>query len=103
MSDDNPLGEAVRRTFGGEELHRAMRRFDAGARAHGVSSLEVAVRWAAHHSALGDGDAIILGASREAQLVECVSLVRRGPLASPLLALVGELWAAVEQTRGDVL
>lgn len=103
MSDDNPLGKAVQRIFKGEELHQAMKKFDTETKAHGVSSMEVAIRWAAHHSALGDEDAIILGASKEAQLVESVSLIRKGPLPSPVLALVEELWATVQETRGNIL
>lgn len=103
MSDDNPLGKAMQRVFAGEELLQAVKTFDAKVKAKGLSSLEVAIRWAVHHSALGDEDAIILGASKATQLQESISLIQKGPLESPVIALVEELWAAVQQTRGDVL
>lgn len=75
MSDDNLLDEAVQRICKGEELHQAMKKFDTEIKAHGVSSMEVAIRWLAYHTALGDEDAIILGASKEAQLVKLISLI----------------------------
>ncbi|ROV88403.1 hypothetical protein VPNG_10297 [Cytospora leucostoma] len=103
LADDNPLGKAVQKVFGAEELHQAMKTFDTAVKKHSLSSLEVAIRWAAHHSALGSEDAIILGASKESQLIESVSLIRKGPLPSIVLALVEDLWAAVQQTRGNVL
>lgn len=103
FSEDNPLSKAIQRVFGSEELHQALRKFDAEVKAQGLSSLEVSIRWAAHHSALGDEDAIILGASKEAQLQETVSLIRKGPLPSLILGLVDELWVTVRETRANVL
>lgn len=103
MAADNPLGKAMQRVFSGEELHRAVKKFDVDVRAQGFSSLEVAVRWALHHSALGDGDGIIIGASKESQLQESVSFIRKGRLPSTVVALVEDLWTAVSGTRGKVL
>ncbi|KAK3370561.1 putative oxidoreductase [Podospora didyma] len=103
LSDDNPLGKAMQRVFSDEELRRAVKEFDTEVKKHGLSSLEVAVRWVAHHSALRDADAIILGASKETQLQETVSLIQKGPLDPPVLALVDELWASVQQSRENVL
>lgn len=103
MSDDNPLGKAMQKVFGGEDLHQAIKKFSAETQARGLSSLEVAIRWAAHHSALSDGDAIILGASKDTQLQESISLIKKGPLPSSVLNLVEELWADVQHTRGNVI
>lgn len=103
MSDGNPRGKLIQKVFGDAELHQAVARFDASIKTQGLSSLEVAIRWIVHHSALGDQDSVILGASKEAQLRESVSLIQKGPLPSPVLALVEELWAAVEPVRSNVL
>lgn len=103
MSEENPLGKAMQRVFDDELLHQAVKKFDTEVKAHGLSSLEVAVRWAVHHSALNDNDGVILGSSKGAQLQESVSLIRKGILPSPILALVEDLWAAVQSTRGSVL
>ncbi|KUI53260.1 Aflatoxin B1 aldehyde reductase member 2 [Cytospora mali] len=56
LSDSNPLGKIVQH------------RFDAAVKAEGLTPTEVALRWVGYHSALGDGDAIILGASKTAQI-----------------------------------
>lgn len=93
----------MQRVYGGEELQQAVKKFDTEVKTHGLSSLEVAVRWAVHHSALGDEDGIILGASKETQLQDSVALIRKGQLPSPVLALVEDLWAAISQTRSNVL
>ncbi|POS70323.1 hypothetical protein DHEL01_v211285 [Diaporthe helianthi] len=103
MSEDNPLGKAMQRVFSGDELHQAMRKFDTGVRALGLSSIEVAIRWAAHNSALRDDDSIILGASKVKQLEETVGFIRRGPLAPEVIDLTNELWAVAQLSRGDVI
>lgn len=43
-----------------------------------------------------------IGASKGAQLQEYVSLIRKASLQSPIVALVKDLWAAVQSTRGSV-
>ncbi len=89
--------------FGDEDLHVAMREFDSRVRAHGLTSLEVAVRWIAHHSALGDGDGIVLGASRVEQVRETVGMVGRGRLEGEVLGAVEGLWGRVGGIRGGIL
>ncbi|KAJ4410990.1 hypothetical protein N0V82_009094 [Gnomoniopsis sp. IMI 355080] len=103
MSDDNPLGKAMKKVFDEEVLKQAVKTFDEKVKAHGLSSLEVAIRWIFHHSVLHDDDGIILGASKGVQLQETVSLIWKGALSSPILAVVEDLWAAVQPTRGNVL
>lgn len=103
MSEENPLGKAMQRVFAGDELHKAMKKFDNEVTALGLSSIEVAIRWAAHHSALRDEDSIILGASKSRQIEETVALIRKGPLAPEVIALTDELWAVTKSSRGDIL
>ncbi|KAI8966465.1 putative oxidoreductase [Daldinia sp. FL1419] len=100
---DNPLGGAMQRVFGAEDLQNAVREFDAGVRAKGVTPLEVAIRWVVHHSALGEDDGVVLGASRTAQVVETVEFARKGPLMEDLVRLAEELWDKVKETRGDII
>ncbi|KAI2614964.1 putative oxidoreductase [Hypoxylon sp. NC1633] len=100
---DNPLSGAMARVFGGADLRAAVQAFDAGTRALGATPLEVAVRWVVHHSALGEDDGVILGASRTAQVVEAVGFARKGPLGEDLLRLTEELWEAVKETRGEII
>lgn len=103
MSDDNPLGKAMQQVYADEVLRQAVKKFDAEVRAQGLLALEVALRWGLYHSALGDEDAIILGASKETQIVESVSLIQKGRLPAAILTLTDELWATVNESRANVL
>ena len=103
MSDDKPLGKVMQARYGAEDLHAGMRRFDAAVKAHGLSPREAALRWIHHHSALGDGDGVILGASRLSHVADNVTCLSRGRLPQDVLAAVEEIWAGVEQSRGEIL
>ncbi|KAI1345459.1 putative oxidoreductase [Xylaria sp. FL0043] len=96
MGDDNPLGKQLQRMYGSEDVLNAVKKFDGETRALGLTPLEVAIRWIFHHSKLGDGDCVLLGASKVEQIVENVSFVRKGPLADHVLPLVEELWDGVK-------
>ena len=103
FGDDNPLGKAAQKLFGAEDLHSAMRRFDAEAKSHKISSLEIAIRWIAHHSALRDNDGIVIGASNTEQIRETVSMIKKGPLPGKVLATAEEFWSAVSGSRGEII
>lgn len=100
---NNPLGGAMRRVFGAQELQDAVRTFDRETRARGVTPLEVAIRWVAHHSVLAEEDGIVLGASKTKQVVETVEFIKKGSLSDDLLQLAEGLWDAVKETRGDII
>ncbi|KAI0202129.1 putative oxidoreductase [Astrocystis sublimbata] len=103
FGDDSPFGAISRKIYGAEDLHMAMKKFVGDLESHGLSPLEVAARWMAHHSSLGDGDGIIIGASSCVQVVETVNIISKGPLPDSVLPLVDELWAAVEGSRARIL
>lgn len=65
--------------------------------AAGATPTEVSLRWIVHHSALGEGDAIILGASRLDQLRSNVEFYKKGRLDDRLLEAYEELWKGVEK------
>ena len=102
FADDNPLGKFAQKLYGAEDLNNAMKKFDIGAKAYDVTSLEVAIRWIMHHSTLGDGDGIILGASKVEQLRQTVTFARKGPLPEGLVRLAEDLWTAVNGSRGEI-
>jgi aflatoxin B1 aldehyde reductase len=99
----NPLGDVIQKMFGAEELHQAMQDFDTSTRALGLAPMEVAIRWIVHHSSLRDQDAIILGASKTAQVSETMALISKGELPDAVLSLVEKLWAAVRVGRGGIV
>ncbi|KUI67931.1 putative carboxylesterase 15 [Cytospora mali] len=100
LSDSNPLGKIVQHAYRSEDLRHAMKRFDAAVKAEGLTATEVALRWVAYHSALGGGDAIILGASKTAQIRESVSRIRKGGLSPQLIGMAEEIWEAA-RTRSS--
>lgn len=103
FGDDNPLGKFAQKLFGAEDLHSAMRRFDTEAKSHNLTSIEVAIRWIAHHSALRDEDGIVLGASKVEQIRETVTMIKKGPLPENVLMTAQDLWSAIKGTRGEII
>lgn len=92
----------IQGAFGAEDLRSAMKQFDTAVKAEGLTSAEVAIRWAAHHSALSKDDGMILGASRIEQIQESVGFIRKGKLPKNVLRLADELWKAVRESRGSI-
>lgn len=93
----------MQKLFGAEDLHSAMKKFDAEVKSHNLTSTEVAIRWIAHHSALRDDDGIILGASKAEQVRETVNMIKRGPLPGELLRSAEDLWSEVKGSRGEII
>ncbi|KAI5357815.1 putative NADP-dependent oxidoreductase domain-containing protein [Septoria linicola] len=64
----------------------------------GISSVALAYRWVVFHSHLdgGKGDAVIIGASRPAQLEQTLKVLEDGPLDEETVRRVEELWKLVE-------
>ncbi|KUI53356.1 Aflatoxin B1 aldehyde reductase member 2 [Cytospora mali] len=102
-ADGNPTGRFAKSGYAAPEVAAAMKKFVAGCTAHGLPPVEVASRWVAYHPALGDGDSIVLGASKLAQIGDTVANIRKGPLPVPVVALADELWGAVEPIRGLIV
>lgn len=103
FGDDNPLGKFAQKIYGAEELHSAMKTFDVEVKLHKSTPLEVAIRWIAHHSALRDEDGIIVGASKAEQIQETVNMLRKGSLPVEILKATDRIWAAVKQSRGEII
>ena len=103
FGDDNPLGKFAQKLFCAEDLHSAMKIFQNEVMSHNMTPLEVSVRWIAHHSALRNVDGIILGASKVEQLQETIKMIEKGPLPADTLGATEQLWAAVKETRENII
>ena len=103
FADDNPLGKFAQKLYGAEDLSSAMRKFNTDVKTYDVTSLEVAIRWMMYHSALGDGDGIVLGAFKAGQLRQTVAMANKGPLPEELLRVAESLWTAVNGSRSEIL
>lgn len=62
----------------------------------GISLLEATMRWFKHHSALGEEDGFIVGASKIEQLDGTLGAAEKGPLTRSLVDAYETLW---EQTK----
>ena len=87
FDDKNPLGKFAQNAFADETVQNALKTFDAKVKSAGLTSAEVALRMVVHQLALQDNDAVILGASKTAQIEETVRMIRKGPLPGEIVAL----------------
>lgn len=88
-------------TFDKPVVHEALKTFYAACEKQGLTSTEASLRWIMHHSQLGDGDAIILGATRVDQLRGNVEACRKGPLPEEIVAAAEEMWKSVQSEFKD--
>lgn len=67
----------------------------------GISMVEATYRWLLRHSALGDNDGVLLGASSLAQLNEnlsaCAAAKEKGPLSEGILKAFDEGWKLTKE------
>jgi aflatoxin B1 aldehyde reductase len=74
---------------------------EQAAEKHGLSMIEIALRWTVHHSALKikDGnDGILIGVSSVAQLDDNLNNLEKGPLPEGVVKALDEAW---EASKGD--
>lgn len=103
-TDGRPTGRFAKNSgYAAPEVAAAMKDFVDGCRAHGLQPVEVASRWISHHSALGESDGIVLGASKLAQVGDTVTNIHKGSLSQEVAALADSLWDAVKDIRGSML
>lgn len=78
---------------------------DKAAQKHGLTMIEVALRWMVHHSALQvgtvggkGGDGIIIGVSSQAQLESNLKDLEKGPLPEEMVQVLDDAWLHVKAT-----
>lgn len=103
FGDENPLGKFAQKLFGAEDLRSAMKKFDEDMKVYNVTPIEVAIRWIIYHSALGDEDGVIIGASKAEQVWEAVNIMKKGPLPETVLKAADDLWNAVKESRHGII
>lgn len=75
-----------------QKMHDAVRALKKVCDEEGVSLQEASLRWLIFHSQLGEGDAVILGATKQGQLESNLKDARKGPLGDRVrLAVEGIL------------
>ncbi|TGO38510.1 hypothetical protein BHYA_0073g00190 [Botrytis hyacinthi] len=103
FSDDHPLGKAFQNLYGAPKLQQAMKDLENILAPLGISGREASLRWIYYHSRLGDGDGIILGASKISQIRENVKSISAGPLSEEEVQKIEGIWDLLAEDRGGIL
>ncbi|KAJ0124838.1 hypothetical protein J7T55_006181 [Diaporthe amygdali] len=77
--------------YDNQKMHDAIKQLKKVCDEEGVSLQEASLRWLVWQSKLGEGDAVILGATKEGQLESNVKDARKGPLGQRVKEAVEEL------------
>ncbi|KAJ0302400.1 hypothetical protein Brms1b_012029 [Colletotrichum noveboracense] len=101
FSGDGRIAKYMSALWDKESLHNAQRKLNAAIKDVGITSIEAALRWAYYHSALGQGDGIILGASKESQIESNIKAIGNGPLSDTVVAAIEALWEDLRAERED--
>ncbi|KAF2141587.1 uncharacterized protein K452DRAFT_351175 [Aplosporella prunicola CBS 121167] len=91
FSDGNVMGQYLRVQYDRHEMHTAVKALQDALKREGIGNVEACLRWICWHSALREGDGIILGASRLEQLNKNCEAVKRGPLPESIVQVMDAL------------
>lgn len=78
-------------------MHAALKQLSAMVEPLGINGPEASLRWLAYHSALGDGDGLILGSSKISQIAKNAEDIRKGPLPQEVVDILEKIWESVEE------
>lgn len=95
FSDTAASGKMYRGRYFRDSTFRALRLVEGAVAEHGLTLVETALRWVAHHSALRvqDGnDGVIIGVSSLEQLGANLDALEKGPLPEGLVKTLDEAW-----------
>ena len=93
------IADMYNELYGKESMYAALDKWGEIARDAGISKAALAYRWIAWHSALKaeDGDGIIVGASKTAQLEETLGAIENGPLERGIAERAEGIWRKVKK------
>lgn len=91
------VGQFYASIYHKEGLLDAAQKVHTAAEKAGISGHAVALRWMLHHSALKEGDAIIIGASSLQQLDGNLESCKAGPLPEELVKVVEDVWGPAKE------
>ncbi|KIM96042.1 hypothetical protein OIDMADRAFT_44817 [Oidiodendron maius Zn] len=98
---DGYMSQYFHRVYDHEPLHNAQRKLATSADELGITPIEAALRWVMYHSALQEGDGIILGASRKSQVMTNIKSISNGPLPNKIVADIQAVWDELRTERED--
>lgn len=92
FEEGNLKGNFFKQTYDKPGMHSAVRKLQASLDSHGIGLAEASLRWLCYDSALGEGDGVILGASKASQVQQNAKDIAKGPLPRELLGVFEEMW-----------
>lgn len=96
------VGELYRKRYFKDSTFDALRLIEGTAQNHGLTLLEIALRWCTHHSALkmqdGGRDGVIIGVSSFSQLESNLKDLEKGPLPEKVVKTLDEAWLLTKAT-----
>ena len=91
------MGRAFRHWYDKPGMHAGIERLQSICKDNKVGMDEAAMRWLVYHSVLGGQDAVILGASKVAQIEGNSRDLKKGPLPGELVKELDALWEVVKE------
>lgn len=91
----NKMGGAHSNWYDKPIMHEAVAKLQDFIQPLGLTLPEVAMRWLMYHSALGEGDGIIIGGSKLEQIEGNLRDVKKGVLPESVIKVVEEVWEMV--------
>lgn len=95
-------GELYRKRYFKDSTFDALRLMEGTAQKHGLTLLEIALRWCTHYSALkmqdGGRDGVIIGVSSFSQLESNLKDLEKGPLPEEVVKTLDEAWLLTKAT-----
>lgn len=102
FSDNHVLGKFFQSQYGDPKLQQVMKNFESALAPLGISGSEASLRWVFYHSALREQDAVILGASKLAQIKDSLRSISVGPLPDGIVQAINSIWDVLEESRAQI-
>ena len=97
FEDGNLMGRMARRWYDKAGMHAGIEQLQRICRNHNVGMDEAAIRWLVYRSGLDGQDAVILGASKVAQIEGNTRDLKKGPLPYGLVKELDAVWDIVKE------
>ena len=108
-ADSSKQGTPYRGRYFRNEYFEALALIEPVAKQHGLTLIEIAMRWLVHHSALntaarsetGGTDGVIIGVSSFGQLESNLRDLEKGPLPREILGVLDRAWKVCKADAPD--
>ena len=98
------VGQLYQNIYYSDALLKFSDQYQALAASHGLDPHEVSLRWIIHHSKLSEehGDAVIIGATSDAQLTTNIDALEAGPLPNEVANKIEAMFETVREVTAPL-